>query len=224
MKEPTLAKTAPVPAHDLVAKLKAKTDAVERMIRERDELTREILRAESGSLVPDHEGLRALNLLRGFGLANGQAPEQAGPGVKLAWSLRRHQELAVEIERGRAEEDSLRYDAAAVTGASALQEWNAACAEQAKLLQALDKNKARLFAIRADWVQKTGIASGLPMEGIVLSDDPVAAHAMFDAVQGFAESARSRGNDDGIAKPPERSTPSPFRRKPMGLDFPPETF
>jgi hypothetical protein len=188
-KKPTTASTDPVAA------LREKTAQVGAAIKERDALLGEQLTLERGGVEPDVAGLRTMETLTGVGLLNGVCLPGLQGGLRLAYILQRRETLARDIERGRAEEEGLRHDAAPFVGADELAQWNAAVAEQAKLLQALDRNREKLFAINEAWTKKTGVG-GLPMADVVLADDPRAARVMLEAVQGFAESAATRGDDD----------------------------
>jgi hypothetical protein len=194
-------KTTPTP-NDPVAALRQKTALVEAAIKERDSLLGEQLALESGGVEPDVAGLRTIGALKGYGLVNGECPAGAPDGLRLAYLITRREELGREIERGRAVEEALRHDAAPILGADELAQWNALVSEQAKLLQALDRNREKLFAINEAWTRKTGIG-GLPMAHVVLADDPRAARTMFDAIQGFAEGAARRGDED--ARPMTRA-------------------
>jgi hypothetical protein len=205
-----MAKPKPTP-NDPVAALREKTALVEAAIKERDALLGEQLHLERGGIEPDVAGLRTIGALKGYGLVNGECPAGASDGLRLAYLIARREELGREIERGRAAEEALRHDVAPILGADEIIQWNALVSEQAKLLQALDRNREKLSAINEAFTRKTGI-SGLPMAHVVLADDPRAARVMFDAVQGFAEGAARRGDED--ARPLTRANepwPQPKR-------------
>jgi hypothetical protein len=202
----------PTASTDPVAALREKTAQVEAATKERDSLLGEQLTLERGGVEPDVAGLRTMETLTATGLINGVCPPGIQGGLRLAYILQRRETLARDIERGRAEEEGLRHDAAPLVAADELAQWNAAVAEQAKLLQALDRNREKLFAINEAWTKKTGVGGGLPMADVVLADDPRAARVMLEAVQGFAASAATRGNDDASPMTKANEPWPPVRR------------
>jgi hypothetical protein len=212
-------KPTPTPT-DPVAALRQKTALVEAAIAERDALLGEQLHLEGAGVEPDVSGLKTMETLTHAGLLNGSCPPGVQGGLKLAYIIGRRETLAREIERGRAEEETLRYAAAPLVGEAELQEWKRASTELLALATALARQQDQLRNIRDRFLQKTGAAGMLAFEDALLSRDPLGAMAVIDAVAGFAESGRRRGNSDFVtAKPTEREELPAMRRRPFGADI-----